>query len=319
MGPNYLSVDLGGTSLRMALMNEAADILHLEVLSSEKVREPDALVSQISHLASKVIASHDPIKISGMALGIPGLVDGERGIVFSSPHFPKWKGIPLKEELASQVPFPIVMDNDANQAALGEAWKGAGRPWADFILITLGTGIGGGIILNHKIHHGPHGFAGEVGHIVIDRHGPDGVLGSGGTLESLASQSGLQLQIREKKKGGRLSEALAKLDPESASLPEELFHLAKAGDPEALGMWRGFGEALGCGIASLSHTLGIFKIILAGGLIGAWDLFIDACLSEARRRSYPHTAPSLEIVPAQLGDRAGLVGGVRALQLFLNK
>lgn len=316
----YLSVDLGGTSLRLALLDGEAQILAQQVLSSDLVREADGLIRVLSQEAElfRFRAEKVEAEIRGMALGIPGLVDVARGVVRQSPHFPAWRDVALRDALQSAVPFPVLMDNDANQAALGEAWKGAGREWPSFILLTLGTGIGGGILLDGKVFHGPNGFAGEVGHIVIERKGLPGALGSRGTLESLASQSGLRLQLEEMQKQGReiaASSELQKLDPKDSSLPERLFELARAEDPGARSLWGDFGAALGCGIASLSLAFGFERFVIGGGLSAAWEFFADACFGEARGRVYSSLAPRLEIIRAQLGTDAGLIGGARAVQL----
>lgn len=316
----YLSVDLGGTSLRLALLDAEAQILAQQVLSSDLVREAEGLIRVLSQEAElfRFRAEKVEAEIRGMALGIPGLVDVARGVVRQSPHFPVWRDVALREALQAALPFPVVMDNDANQAALGEAWKGAGREWPSFILLTLGTGIGGGILLDGKVFHGPNGFAGEVGHIVIERKGLPGALGSRGTLESLASQSGLQLQLENLQKSAgekTASPELRKLDPKDSTLPERLFELARAGDPGARALWEDFGAALGCGIASLSLAFGFERFVIGGGLSAAWEFFEDSCRAEAQGRVYASLAPRLEIVRAKLGNDAGLIGGARAVQL----
>jgi Transcriptional regulator/sugar kinase len=313
----YLSVDLGGTNLRMGVLDAQGKILALRQLSADRVRDPGELVQVLAEESLKLAKENNSSesKIRGLALGIPGLVDGSQGIVLQSPHFPLWREISVREELEKLLPWPIVMDNDANQAALGEAWKGAGRDWKDFVLLTLGTGIGGGIILDGKIFHGPTGFAGELGHIVIERHGLPGALGSGGTLESLASSSGLQVQVAsmQKKKSGVASEIL-QLRTDSAALPEELCKLAHKGNIAAQEIWEDFGNALGCGIASAAHTLGVFNFVIGGGLTAAWEFFGQFCQEVAKKRSYSSLQDRLQVVRARLGNEAGLVGGVRQIQ-----
>ena len=306
----YLSVDLGGTSLRMALLDEQGKILSQQTISSDLVRDEEGLIKVLSQETElfRFRAEKIETEIAGMALGIPGLVDSTQGLVLQSPHFPLWKDIALRDAFQNKFPFPVLMENDANQAALGEAWKGAGQDWPNFILLTLGTGIGGGIIQEGKIFHGPNGFAGEIGHIVIDRRGPTGALGSQGTLESLASQSGLKLQLGN-------FQNLQRLLVNDSTLPEKLFELAAAGDNDALKMWREMGAALGCGIASLSLAFGYDRFVIGGGLSAAWSFFEKSCREEAARRTYSALAPNLKIVPASLGQDAGLIGGVRRLIL----
>jgi glucokinase len=278
------------------------------------------VVSTLLGEVQKSLAEIQPALPLGLALGIPGLVERSSGKVLQSPHFPKWKDLSLKAVIQSSLPFPVCIDNDANQAALGEAWLGAGCDGADFVMVTLGTGIGGGIIHQGHLFHGPNGFAGEIGHLVIDRNHLPGALGSEGTLESLASQSGLALQLENLRNEGRLQdEALRRLDSRSRDLPRLLAQLAQEGNPAAKELWENFGRALGCGLASLVHTLGIFRFVIGGGLLGAWDFFSDACRDETLRRIYSSTRDRLEIAPALLGNDAGLIGGVRAVRLFLDE
>ncbi len=315
MQPLYLSVDLGGTNLRIALLEENGKLRSIQALSADTVRDPAELVRQLKAECEKFHAAQPPDSIRGLALGIPGLIDPVEGIVHQSPHFPNWKEIRLKQALSAHFPFPVIMDNDANHAALGEAWLGAGKQWPNFIMLTLGTGVGGGIIIEGKIFHGPRGFAGEVGHIVIDRHGPSGALGSRGTLETQCSLSGLQLRLQTLQEDPSIAfdGDFLKLSFRASDLPEDLARLARAGDPLARIIWEDFGNALGCGLASLGHTLGIFSFVIGGGLAGAWDLFQAPCHRELSERLYSTISPQAKVVPALLGDQAGLIGGLRSL------
>jgi glucokinase len=296
----------------MGILNAQGEIIFLNTWSSDQVRQAQDLIRLLTEEFLRL--AQDPAlpgsAIAGAALGIPGLVDPEQGIVYQSPHFPLWQNIPLGSELKSRLPFPCFIENDANKAALGEAAFGAGKDWRDFIMLTLGTGIGGGIIVGGKIFHGPLGFAGEVGHMVIDMHGLAGALGSRGTLESFASLSGLRLHLAEAQKASPADSAILALNTDSARLPEELAQLAKAGNKTAQGLWEVFGEALACGIASLSHSFGIFRFVIGGGLSGAWELFMKPCLREIPNRVYPFTSKLIQIVPATLGNEAGLMGGL---------
>jgi glucokinase len=310
----FLSVDLGGTNLRLGRLTEQGEIQKIWNGAAAAVGRPEDLIAILARESRGMAAEIPGAEIRGLALGIPGLVDFRSGTVLQSPHFPLWQDVKLRDELQKQLPFPVAMDNDANQAALGEGWKGAARGWQDFILITLGTGVGGGIVTESRIFRGPFGFAGEVGHIVIDRHGPPGALGSGGTLESFCSQSGLKLQIGSLQKHQNLAPEIAGLNVESPTLPEELFALAEKGSAAARAIWEDFGRVLGCAVASLGHAFGIFRYVIAGGLAGAWDFFHSACREEALARSYASTREQIQIVRAQLGNDAGLIGGVQALR-----
>ncbi|HCU23391.1 MAG TPA: hypothetical protein DF383_00095 [Deltaproteobacteria bacterium] len=320
MKPVFLSVDLGGTSLRIAALDAEANFLAQRSLSSDRVRQGSeflrVLLEEIQQVSAET-ARLGPMAIQGLALGVPGLVDRKKGQIRQSPHFPKWRDLEVTAPLRAVLPFPIYLENDANQAALGEAWKGAGKNWPDFILVTLGTGVGGGIIQEGKIYHGPNGYAGEIGHIVIDRHGLPGALGSRGTLETLASQSGLRLQLASlhASPAALCSEAIRQLDPDSRELPLDLALLADGGDVRALEIWEDFGAALACGIASLANAFGFDRFVIGGGLEAAWHHFAAACQNEIRNRMYPLTSAALELRRAELKNEAGLIGGVRVVQL----
>ncbi len=312
---HVISVDLGGTSLRLALLDENATFLKRKTLSSQKVQTPHNLVTVLIKEIKllKANAKTKKLSVKSIALGIPGLVNPKTGRVYRSPHFPLWKDIPLVSKLKSHFDLPIYIDNDANQAALAEAHLGAGKDWQDFILLTLGTGIGGAIVSQKKIFHGSQGFAGEFGHMVIHPNGTSGALNIRGTLESYCSMTGLRLQIlaqQTKLKAKQRSCSLDELDLNDTDFPLYLKEKAIAGDKEAIKIWQNFGKNLAYGLANLSHSLGIFKFILGGGLAEAWDLFIPACQKSLKHLVYDYTYPMIEIRPALLGIDAGLVGGL---------
>jgi len=311
----FLSVDLGGTTVKLGALDASGKVLTSHSLSSQLVQGPDQLVQVLSQECKNIQDRPELVgqRLKGLALGIPGLVQYPEGVVHQSPHFPQWKKIFLKNELENRLPFPVYMENDANKAALGEAWFGAGKNWSDFIMLTLGTGVGGGIIVDRKIFHGSMGFAGEVGHMVIDRFGPPGALGIRGTLETLTSLSGLRDRWDEIKKQTQDPE-IDGLDGQSPRLPEELRELALKGNQAARKIWKDFGSALACGIGSLANCLGIFNFILGGGLAGAWDVFSESCREELPKRMYPITAKRVRIERAQLGNEAGLVGAIPMIQ-----
>jgi glucokinase len=242
-------------------------------------------------------------------------VDVGEGCILQSPHFPQWDQFALKKQLTPRLPFPVFVENDANQAALGEAWLGSGKSLKDFVMLTLGTGVGAGIIVDRKIFHGSVGFAGEVGHMVIDMAGLPGALNIRGTLESLASASGLRLQLEDWQKN-KISKAdpLQNLSPSDPRLPEALARLARENNSAARDLWEQFGRALACGIASLANILGIFDFVLGGGLLGAWDLFYPSFTEELPKRIYRATLGRVQVHRAQLGQDAGLIGGVPLVQ-----
>ncbi len=306
----FISLDMGGTFLKVGILATPGHLLHETQISSQAFQAGETLASRLAELCLELAHRWGPI--SGMALGVPGLLEWPHGILRQSPHFPQWKDIPLQAQLSARLPFRVRLENDANKAALGEAYLGAGRDWPDFIMLTLGTGVGGAIVIHRQIFHGPLGFAGEFGHMTLERHGKAGALGIPGTLETLTSLSGLHLQCQEK-------EDCSLIDPwdvQSPHLPEELFRWAQQGNETAQKIWEDFGQALACGISNLAHILGIFRFIVGGGLSGAWEAFAPACFAELPRRLYEHTAKLVDIRRAQLGNQAGLFGAIPMLSAF---
>lgn len=315
----YLSVDLGGTSLRFCALNASGEELYSKRLSSDTVREPSVLIPTLSQEIKTILEQphFETNSFVGVALGVPGLILSQAGKVLQSPHFPKWHNLSIVQPLQAQIPIKVILENDANQAALAEAHLGAGQAWDDMIMLTLGTGIGGGIIYQKKIFHGSNGLAGEVGHMILEQNGLEGALGVRGTLETMASASGLRLQIKHLQDRGEATKQFNKvleLDTSSPELPLELSELAEAGDEGAKRLWENFGRALACGVASLANVLGIFRFVIGGGLLGAWKHFMPACKEELPRRIYQSTGVMIEIVPAKLGERAGLLGAIPLLK-----
>lgn len=318
----YLSVDLGGTNLRIGALDGRGKVLKTKTIPSREVQDGPALVDRLAGEFGTLLEgfSEKTHPVQGTGLGVPGLVEFREGRILQSPHFPRWDHFELKKELSPRLSFPVFIENDANKAALGESWLGAGKDTRDFIMLTLGTGIGAGIIHQGKIFHGSCGFAGEVGHMVLDMEGLPGALGIRGTLETFASASGLRLQLEDWKKN-RIppQDPIQQLNSDNPALPEQLNRLAREGNPWAIKLWDQFGRALACGVASLANVLGIFDFVLGGGLLGAWERFHPAFEKELPQRIYAATVDRIRLSPAKLGQEAGLIGGVPLIEQGLKE
>jgi len=314
-----IAVDLGGTNLRIASVRQDGTIENKEKLSSEARLGSEAVLKRVAQgvkvLAEKIRAKKG--KIQGVSLGFPGIVDPAKGIVYQSPHFPDWKNLELLPFFKTEFPWPVVVDNDANLAALGESWKGAGKDLENFVMLTFGTGVGGGIIIDKKVFHGDRGFAGEVGHSVVDGHGPRCACGSRGCLEMYISATGILrlVEIADDKEG--LARLLNHLGCSLERLTvRHLYEAALDGDIFAHGTFKKMGYYLGIGLASLVNTLGIETFVLGGGVSEAWDFFIHAAKKELSERTYRETASHVILKKAELGDDAALVGGAAKLGGF---
>ncbi len=302
MGRVVIGVDLGGTNLRTALLSPDGNILDKR---AEATHASDGWKKVLLRLIDNIkrqqeSANRKGLSIAAVGVGAPGIIQGDTGIVVKSPNFPDWDNLPLKEELEKALDLPVTIENDANAAALGEQWLGSGRGIGSMILLTLGTGVGGGIVLNNQIWQGADGMAGELGHMTVI---PDGRLcgcGNTGCLEMYASARGIVQSYRERC-------VRASVAPEEIT-SEQVYEAARRGEADALAVMQGMGRMLGIGIANLINIFNPEMIVIGGRVKEAWPLFIDATREEIRNRAFEVPAARTQIVPSRLGDDAGLVG-----------
>lgn len=309
--PRYvIAVDLGGTNLRTAAIREDGVIEgRIQDDSDARSGSRSVLVHVLNNIR-KVEASVTQRggKILGAALGFPGIVNPKTGIVHQSPHFPDWKNLDLFG-FFKELPWPVIVDNDANMAALGEGWLGAARGVKNFLMLTFGTGVGGGIILDGKILHGERGFAGEVGHIVIQSEGPRCACGNRGCLEMYVSAVGIKKLIETSDDADGRAKLLERFGAGIDRLTIQNIHEAALdGDIFANVTFKKMGYYLGVGLTSLVNTLGVETIVLGGGVSRAWDFFIEPVRKEFDARSYREVAKNIRILKSALGDDAGLTG-----------
>jgi len=298
VGPVVIGVDLGGTNLRTALVSQNGDV-------ADKVKEPTRASDGHAKVVQKLIeniklqqdrALRDGIKIAAVGVGAPGVIHAETGVVVKSPNFPDWNNLPLKKELEIALALPVSIENDANAAALGEQWRGAGRGLASMIFLTLGTGVGGGIVLDGRIWPGADGMAGEIGHMTIIPDGRKCGCGNTGCLEMYASSRGIVMTYQER--SARLQVITS----------EEIYQAARDGDALAGDVMNDMGRLLGIGIANLINIFNPEMIVIGGGVKDAWPLFMKAVREEIKKRAFEYPAARTQIVPSVLGDDAGMIG-----------
>lgn len=306
-----IGIDLGGTNLRVALVSEEGEIVRkIRKTSGEKVFE--TLLESISELRE----AHTGDNIAGIGLGVAGLIDRTRGRVFTSPNLRSIEGLDLVHDLQARFGLPVFIENDANVAALGEKVSGAGRGFNTFVLLTLGTGIGGGIIHNGELLD----VSAEVGHMSINAEGEKCQCGNIGCLENYASARAM------------ISRAIFMLEKGHESLlkecckgsfykltPEDIYKAALEGDTLSREILREAGKALGVGLANLINILSPEAIILTGGLIGAWNIYVQEAIKEASRRAFKDLGDSVKIIPSSLGDEAGIVGAACLVFMSLSR
>jgi glucokinase len=312
-----IGVDLGGTNLRVAVIDESGQLLEKVSISVRELASRDAAINELCCgarlLAEKYAAFGSFV---GVGVGVPGIVYAESGVLRKAPNLPGWENFPVRDEIQAQLGVGVVLDNDANAAAVGEKWLGGGREVSSLCLVTLGTGVGGGLVLNGRIWRGFLGMAGEIGHIGIIENGARCGCGSRGCLETEASATALVRKAREGIADGTrttLVETTASGAPITAEL---IFEMARAGDEFSLELFRSFGKHLGMGLAMLVNTLNLPLYLIGGGVAEAWPLFAPTMLNELRRRSYVFAEGSTRVERAELGGDAGLYG---AAYLALNE
>jgi len=300
-----IAVDLGGTHLRGGAVDEKGTIYHRFKLPTQRDADAVKLVRSIVLAISECrrLMSNDGSEVHAVALAVPGNV--RDGLVGRAPNIPSLNGLRLGELLAAELQLPVTIENDANAAAVGEMWLGAGRGSRTIICITLGTGVGGGIILDGKLWRGHDGSAAEVGHISVNPFG--GVAcgcGSHDCLEVYASATAIVRLARER----FADHPQSPLVDEPELTAKKIYHAGMAGDGLAIEVFRVMGVYLGAGLASLINIINPEIIIIGGGAADGWELFAEAMNAEVRKRSFPLPAAQVKIVRAECGDDAGLLG-----------
>jgi glucokinase len=303
-----LSVDLGGTNLRVSAVDRDGKILFRTRRDTPNTIDATHIVTAITDDAEKC---REAVKSQGEVLAIgtvvPGTVNVERGIIRKAPNVTSLSGFAITDAIENRLNLPCILENDANAAAIGENWLGASKGVQSSICVTLGTGVGGGIIIDGKILRGIDGTAGEIGHICVEPFGALCGCGSTGCVEQYSSATAvkrLAVELGEKYPNSLLSE---KTDFTSL----EIYQAGKSGDELALEVFRQQGFYLGIALAGLINVLNPEIIVIGGGAAAGWDLFLPYMLEQIKDRAYREPAERAKIVPAQLGDDAGILGAAR--------
>ena len=303
-----IGIDLGGTFIKAALVDSRGRILARMKRPTEAAKGRERVVDNVFSIVRDLKAiSRSLGAISALGMGIPGVIDFRRGVISTSPNLPGWENIPIRKLLSRRIGMRLYLENDANAAALGEKWMGAGRDVQDFCFITLGTGVGGGFVLDGRIWHGADGMAGEVGHMTIDPGGPRCGCGNRGCLEMYASTKALRRMICQALSSGKRSRFFGEMRDQEIS-GDVIHRAAKAGDRVSREAFVRMGSALGIGIASLVNLLNLEKVIFGGGLSAAWKFFSPALRQEVKARAFAAPARRVRIVRATCGEDAGVLG-----------
>jgi glucokinase len=283
-----IGIDLGGTAIKLGRFTADGTCLQSLTVPTPQPATPTAVFLVIVDAIAQIDPQQQTIAIG---VGTPGPVDATGRIAQVAINLAGWQDVPLADWLETKTGLPTILANDANCAGLGEAWLGAGRHWQNLILLTLGTGVGGAIILDGKLFVGHQGAAGELGLITLNPDGPMCNSGNQGSLEQYASV----IAIRRR----------------TGKEPAELGELAQKGDVEALTFWQQYGKDLGIGLTSLIYVLTPQAIIIGGGVSASFEFFLPAIKAEIEQRVIPTSRQNLQILPAELGNSAGMVGAAK--------
>lgn len=311
MSDYLIGIDIGGTNLRLALVSTSGQIAARyripSLISEGRVAFCERVLLGIAELRAQALDANR--RIAGIGVGVPGLV-GSDGTIHSSVNMRPLDRFNLAAFLAEQTGFAVECANDANAIALGEKLFGAGRGRSSFIVITIGTGLGSGLILDGKLWKGAGGFAAEFGHVTVDSGGTVCHCGNHGCLERYAS-AGALLRSME----GLFPAEMNDHPPTAA----DGARLARDGNPAARQAFDDLGRWLGIALASLSNLLNLEAIIIGGGVGGSLDLFEPALRRELSQRCFPEIYSGLNILPSELGDDAGLLGAAALISARLHE
>lgn len=310
-----VGVDLGGTNVVVGLVPiEGGDVLGLRTLPTDSQRGAkfvvDRITSMVEDAVAEVTAAAGTTRgaVAGVGIGSPGPLDRKTGTVINTPNL-GWRNFPLRDLVSNQVKLPCTLDNDANCATYGEWWLGAGRGVDTLVGLTLGTGIGGGIVLNGEIYHGCSDVAGEIGHMTIDSNGRRCKCGNYGCIEQYASGPAIALRAVEGIEAGAETVLVEMVNNKLEDITAATVYEATVqGDPYATEVMKDTAKFLGAGVASIINILNPEMVVIAGGVTRAGDTLFEPLRAEVRRRAFKSAQECCRIVPAELPGTAGVVG-----------
>jgi glucokinase len=289
-----IGVDLGGTNLRAAAVDSSGKVLEKIWGTTDLHLGRDAVIGDMV-TSIQQLRERTGEGLVGVGVGVPGFIEMKKGYIVGSNNLPQFENFPVRDEIERRLGTRVILENDANAAAMGEKWMGAGRDVDDLVLLTLGTGIGGGIISCGRILHGVVGMAGELGHMTVYPNGNPCGCGNSGCLEKHASATAITGMAHMLSLGDNLTAA-------------GVYQLAKEGNEKARLVFHTMGTALGIAIGNLVNIFNFPLYLLGGGVLAGWDLFAPPMLAEVERRSFTYRNSKTRIERATLGNEAGLFG-----------
>jgi len=306
-----LAIDVGGTKISAAIISNRGQIITKEYYLTQADEGPQPVINRILSAIDGIfsLGNIDSSQLAGISMAAAGIIDSNRGRITFSPNLPGWCDVPLRDIVKEKYLIDTFLLNDASAAALGEHNLGAGKGVDDLILLTVGTGIGGGIIIDGKLYFGSCGSAGEIGHMTIDVNGPMCSCGNDGCLEALASGTAIAREAITRINQGERSALTEIVDGKIEDITAEKVEMAaRRGDSLAYEVIFKAANYLGVGMANLVNIFNPEMIIIGGGVANMGDLLLDPARQVVKERAFSLPGEAVRIVPAQLGNDAGLLG-----------
>lgn len=306
-----IGVDIGGTNVKIALVNKKGEVSFPKTVPTRAEMGYEYTISNITQCIKDLMAEAkiDKNSLEGIGFGFPGQIDCDNGVVRILPNIPGWIDVPIAEIMQKEFGVPVKVDNDVRCMALAESNYGAGQGCKNLICITIGTGIGSGLIINGKLVRGASNAAGEIGHIKLEMH--DGLLcgcGDAGCFEAYASGPSIVAMAKEYVQGGKSAKFRELAGSVDAITPAIVAQAAQEGDVVAKKIFERIGEYLGIGLASVVNLLNPERIVIGGGVADAGDILFEPLRKTLKDRAMPIQGEAVEVVHAKLGNTAGLIG-----------
>jgi glucokinase len=290
-----IGLDLGGTNLRAAAIDANGKMLDKVEGKTQYSEGREAILTDMVAAIETIRQRYSGGSLAGIGVGVPGFISMKEGVIANCNNIPSLENFPIRDELSRRLGTTVILENDANAAALGEKWIGAGREYNDLVMLTLGTGIGGGIISGGKVLRGINGMAGELGHITAVPYGNPCGCGNSGCVEKHASATAIIGMGRMLGLGTNLT-------------AKDVYDKAMEGNERAQRIFISMGQSIGIVLAMLVNAFNFPLYLIAGGVIAGWDLFAPSMLEETRKRSFTFRVTNTLVEKAQLGNEAGLYG-----------
>lgn len=287
-----IGIDLGGTQLRVAAINCQGVIVEQIKMLTAAERGHQAIITDIRRACLRLMVTHS---VAGIGIVAPGPLDADNGVIYAQPTLPDWDAVPIKHQLETELGLPVVVENDANGAALGEALLGAGAGRRSVFYITVSTGVGGGFVHKGELISGAHNCAGEIANMIITDYGAEDGNLNRGALESLASGTALGRQAQELGVVGSAAELLMLEEPRLS-----------------------FIDHLSTGVANVIHTLDPELIVFGGGVMNSKDLFWEQLIVQVNQKLYPYLRNKIDFAPAALEGNAGILGAAVLIRQSLS-